>query len=330
MSRLKISACLSRNPMTKPLAGLSPEGIDWNLSYVHPSEMFWRQLKFADFDVSEMSLATLLIGWAQGKRDWVALPIFTTRRFFHTSIVVRRGAGIESPADLRGKRVGVPEYQQTSALWSRSVLQHDFDVHPREMKWFMERPAELSHGGSTGFTAPPGVDFSYVDPGQTLAGMMARGELDASFVHLTENNLIDRSTGASDRTADVLPLFPDARAEGQRYLAAHGLLPINHCVVVRRELVEQYPWIVLNLYAAFEQAKRSILTGALELFGLYETAGIVGAGDLERAALADPVPYGFRAQEAALRAASRYLVEQGLLDTEVDVREIFAEQTLQF
>jgi 4,5-dihydroxyphthalate decarboxylase len=330
MSRLKISACLSRNPMTAPLANLSPEGIDWHLSYVHPSEMFWRQLKFADFDVSEMSLATLLIGWAQGKRDWVALPIFTTRRFFHTSIVVRRGAGIESPADLRGKRVGVPEYQQTSALWSRSVLQHDFGVHPSEMKWFMERPAELSHGGSTGFTPPPGVDFSYVQPGETLAGMMARGELDASFVHLTENNLIDRSTGAADRKADVLPLFPDPRAEGQRYLAAHGLFPINHCVVVRRELVEQHPWVVLNLYAAFEQAKRSTLTGAAELFGLYETAGIVGAADVDRATIADPVPYGFQGQEAALRGASRYLVEQGLMESEVDVREIFAEQTLQF
>lgn len=330
MSRLKISACLSNNAMTKPLSELSPEGIEWNLSFVHPSEMFWRQLKFADFDVSEMSLATLLISWAQGNRDWVALPIFTTRRFFHTSIVVRRGAGIQSPADLRGKRVGVPEYQQTSALWSRSVLQHDFDVHPSEMKWFMERPAELSHGGSTGFTAPEGVDFSYVAAGQTLAGMMAQGQLDASFVHLTENNLIDRSTGASGRTADVLPLFPDPRGEGQRYLSAHGLLPINHCVVIRRELVEQYPWAVLNLYSAFEQAKRSTLAEAIELFGLYETAGVLDADKLKQATLADPVPYGFQANEPALRAALRYLVEQGLLDAEFDIREIFAKQTLQF
>ena len=330
MSRLKISACLSRNPMTTPLANLQPEGIDWHLSYVHPSEMFWRQLKFADFDVSEMSLATLLIGWAQGKRDWVALPIFTTRRFFHTSIVVRRGAGIETPADLRGKRVGVPEYQQTSALWSRSVLQHDFGVSPGEMKWFMERPAELSHGGSTGFTPPPGVDFSYVQPGETLAGMMGRGELDASFVHLTENNLIDRSTGAADRKADVVPLFPDPRAEGQRYLAAHGLLPINHCVVVRRELVEQYPWVVLNLYSTFEQAKRSTLASAVELFGLYETAGIVDGKAVNQAVYGDPAPYGFQGAAAALRAASGYLVEQGLLEKEVDVRQVFADQTLQF
>ncbi|MCX6499433.1 MAG: hypothetical protein NTU93_11630 [Arthrobacter sp.] len=330
MTRLKISACLSRNPMTTPLVNFTPEGIDWHLSYVHPSEMFWRQLKFGDFDVSEMSLATLLIGWAQGNRDWVALPVFTTRRFFHTSIVVRRGAGIETPADLRGKRVGVPDYQQTSALWSRSVLQHDFGVLPSEMTWFMERQAELSHGGSTGFTPPPGVDFSYVQPGETLAAMMARGELDASFVHLTETNLIDRSFGAAGRKADVLPLFSDPRAEGQRYLAAHGLLPINHCVVVRRELVEQYPWVVLNLYSAFEQAKRSTQTQAVELFGLYETAGIVDRKAVDQAVGADPIPYGFQGQAKALQAAASYLVEQGLMEKEVDVREIFAEQTLQF
>lgn len=328
MSRISISACLSRNAMTSPLSSLQPEGIDWTVSYVHPSEMFWRQLKFGDFDVSEMSLATLLIGWAQGKRDWVALPVFTTRRFFHTTIMVRRGAGILKPADLRGKRVGVPEYQQTSALWSRAVLQHDFGVHPSEMRWFMERPPERSHGGTTGFQAPKGVEFRHVQPGETLASLMRRGELDASFVHLTETNLIDRSTGAAGRQADVVPLFADPEAEGRRYLDAHGLLPINHCVVVRRELVERHPWIVLNLYSAFEAAKRATLSSALDLLGLYATAGVLSPGEVARARLADPVPYGFASQLPVLDAAADYLVEQGLMQEKVDVKEIFAEQTL--
>src|SRR5690606_33033404 len=128
-----------------------------------------------------------------------------------------------------------------------------------EMEWWMERPVELSHGGTTGFTPPPGVVLQHVAPGDTLAAMMQRGELDASFVHLTQPNLIDRSVGAAGRGADVVPLFSDPRAEGERYLSAHGLLPINHCVVVRRELVETHPWVVLNLYAAFEEAKRGVL-----------------------------------------------------------------------
>lgn len=328
MSRISISACLSRNDMTAPLASMEPEGARWALSYVHPSEMFWRQLKFGDFDVSEMSLATLMIGWAQGQRDWVALPIFTTRRFFHTTIVVRRGAGILRPEDLRGKRVGVPEYQQTSALWSRAVLQHDFGVHPSEMSWFMERPPELSHGGTTGFRAPEGVDFHYVPSGETLAHLMARDELDASFVHLTETNLIDRSSGAAGRNADVVPLFADPAAEGRRYLNAHGLLPINHCVVVRRELVERHPWLVLNLYAVFEEAKRAALSSAVGSFALYETAGLLDSDAVARVRSADPLPYGFAGQLPVLDAAADYLVEQGLMAKKVDVKEIFAEQTL--
>ena len=330
MSRLQISACLSRNPMTIPLSAMQPEGIDWTLSYVHPSEMFWRQLKFGDFDVSEMSLATLLIGWAQGQRDWVALPVFTTRRFFHTSIMVRRGAGISSPEDLRGRRVGVPDYQQTSALWSRAVLQHDFGIHPSDLQWVMERPAGLSHGGTTGFTPPVGVDLSYVEPGDTLAAMMQRGELDASFVHLTEPNLIDRSSSAGDREADVVPLFPDPRGEGARYLAAHGLMPINHCVVVRRELADRHPWVILNLYAAFEAAKRRVLGDTLEMFGAYQVAGALDADGLSRLHRSDPLPYGFAGQRPVLEAAARHLVEQGLLERPVDVGEVFAAQTHAF
>lgn len=330
MSRLQISACLSRNPMTVPLAGMQPEGIDWTLSYVHPSEMFWRQLKFGDFDVSEMSLATLLIGWAQGQRDWVALPVFTTRRFFHTSIVVRRASGITGPEGLKGRRVGVPDYQQTSALWSRAVLTHDFGITPSDMQWFMERPADLSHGGTTGFVPPAGVELNYVAAGDTLAAMMQRGELDASFVHLTEANLIDRTTGAGGREADVVPLFPDPREEGARYFGAHGLLPINHCVVVRRELAEKHPWVILNLYAAFEEAKRRVLGEALDLFGIYQTAGVVDTDVLSRARGTDPLPYGFSSQRAVLDAAADYLVEQGLMDRKVDVCEVFAPQTHAF
>lgn len=330
MSTLSLSACLSRNPLTAPLERLSPEGIDWTLSYAHPSEMFWRQLKFGDFDVSEMSLATLFILWAQGVREWVALPIFTTRRFFHTGIVVRAGSGITSPAELRGRRVGVPEYQQTSAVWSRAALEHEFGVAPSEMIWSMERPPELSHGGTSGFRVPDGVTMNYLDPGHTIASQLGRGELDASFVHLTETNLIDRSSSVNARLAKVEPLFSDPKAEGLRYFGSTGLLPINHCVVIRRSIVEAHPWVLLNVYGVFEQAKASVMARTLELLAPYETLGLIDPENAAAVHGGDPLPYGFATQRPVLDAVARFVHEQGLVGHVVDVEELFAKQTHAF
>src|SRR5258708_15112020 len=144
MARLPLSMALSNNPNTRPLidGAVEAEGLDLTATVLHPSEMFWRQLRFAEFDVSEMSMSSLLISTARSPTPWVPLPVFTTRELFHTRILVRADAGIASPADLRGKRVGVPEYQQTAAIWGRGVLENEFGVHPRDMEFFMERVAD--------------------------------------------------------------------------------------------------------------------------------------------------------------------------------------------
>ena len=157
--RLQLSIAIDANPRTWPILNgqVQPDAIELLPTRLHPSEMFWRQLRFQDFDISEMSFSSLMMATARGDSRWVGLPVFTTRRFFHTGILVRRDAGIETPADLKGRRVGVPEYQQTAALWARGVLQHEFGVAPKDMDFWMERTPSHSHGGATGFTPPPDV-----------------------------------------------------------------------------------------------------------------------------------------------------------------------------
>jgi 4,5-dihydroxyphthalate decarboxylase len=156
---LALSAALTDNVRTRPIIDgrISPEAIRLTTSVMSASEMFWRQLRFAEFDVSEMSLASLFISASRGDARWVALPVYTMRRFFHTWTWVRDDRGIEHPSDLRGKRVGVPEYQQTAAVWARGILLHEFGVHPRDIEWHMERTPDTSHGGATGFNPPQGV-----------------------------------------------------------------------------------------------------------------------------------------------------------------------------
>src|SRR5579883_2658279 len=192
---LALSIGITSNPRTWPIIDgtVKPDGVDLIPTVLHPSELFWRQLHFAEFAISEMSCSSFMIAIARGDTRFVGLPIFTTRRFFHTGILVRKSAGIATPADLKGKRIGVPEYQQTAALWARGVLQHEFGVSPTDMEWYMERTEERSHGGHTGFTPPPGVRFNRIPAEKSMASMLLSGELDASLLYIADRNLVDRS-----------------------------------------------------------------------------------------------------------------------------------------
>jgi 4,5-dihydroxyphthalate decarboxylase len=327
-SRLALSIALSENPNTRPLidGDVVPEGISLTPTAVHPSEMFWRQLKFAEFDVSEMSMSSLVISTARGSTPWVALPVFTTREFFHTRILVRADAGIAAPADLRGKRVGVPEYQQTAAIWGRGALENEFGVHPRDMEFFMER-GDKSHGGATGFKPPAGVTVHQIPASTNIGEMLTRGELDATLLYLTNPNLVDRSR--IDLSADkrIRPLFADRAVEGRRYYAKTGLYPINHTVVVRRTLVEQHPWIALNLYAAFASARAAVLRGGQTALASHFETGFLG-DDVRRAVATDPMAYGVKATRKMLETITDYVHAQGLAARRVAVEELFAPATM--
>ena len=227
---------------------VKPDGIDLVITRLTPSEMFWRQLKFGEFDASEMSMSSLIMAIASGDERWTGIPVFTTRRFYHSHILVRRDAGIDKPADLKGKRVGVHEYQQTAALWTRGVLEHEFGVTPRDMPFWMERIPSHSHRGAVGFDNPPGVTIHQIPAEKDVGGMMLSGELQAAFHYsLPEKNLIDRSRANLFADERIKPLFPDPAAEGARYFAKTGIFPINHAMVLRRSLFEKYPWAALSI-----------------------------------------------------------------------------------
>jgi len=288
--------------------------------------MFWRQLRFAEFDVSEMSMSSLLIATARGPTPWVALPVFTTREFFHTRILVRTDAGIKAPADLKGKRVGVPEFQQTAAIWGRGVLENEFGVKPRDMEFFMERVADKSHGGATGFKPPTGVTVHQIPPSANIGEMLVRGELDATLLYLSHANLVDRSRidlGAHPR---VRPLF-DRAAEGRRYYAKTGIYPINHTVVVRRTLVEQHPWIALNLYAGFAAARAKVLAAGMAALASHFDTGALGE-EVKRAIANDPMAYGIKATRKVLETIADYVHAQGLTERRVKIEELFAPSTM--
>lgn len=328
MNAVELALALNPGPMTRPLLDgeVGAEGVRWAATALHPSEMFWRQLRFGDFDVSEMSLSSLLQDVDKGHGRWVGLPVFTTRTVCHTDVIVRTGAGIDTPADLAGKRIGVPEYQQTSAVWSRGVLRDEHGVGPERITWFMERGAGTSHAGGTGFRPPEGVRVESVPADQSIGSLLAAGELDGSLLYLSDANLIDRSPDRKLLGGRVRRLF-DPAAESDRYATATGFRHATHCVVVTSELVARHPWLVLNLYAAFERAKHLVTERARTALAPWDGLLPAATGVRSELAAVDPWPSGSASQQPMLATLCRYAYEQGITGRLVAPDELFAAQT---
>jgi 4,5-dihydroxyphthalate decarboxylase len=335
MAQLTLSFVSAFNERVQPLMDgtIAADSIELIPTYSHPSETFWRQLKFHEFEVAEMSMSSYLIARARGV-DMIAIPVFPSRRFFHAELSYHVDSGVKEPGDLLGKRIGVGEYQQTAALWARGVLDHDFGVSQYKVHWYMERTDELSHGGATGFVPPPGISLQRIAPDKSLASMLVHHELDAAPVagHLARAvNVIDRSThirGSEGHWSKVKPLFPDPIAEAKRFFAKYGFVPVNHTYIVRGDVYRAHPWVAANLYAAFVKAKAYAREKLLErvpealFFGteyLSMTEEILGA---------DPFPYGVKANAALLDTIVEYSREQGLTPRKMKIEELFARETL--
>jgi 4,5-dihydroxyphthalate decarboxylase len=330
MADLKLSLAITSNPRTWPIIDgrVGVAGVDFATTVLGPAEMFWRQLRFAEFDVSELSMSELMMIRARGDDRFVGLPVFTTRRFYHTGILVRRDARVDKPADLKGKRVGVPEYIQTSALWTRGVLESEFGVAPKDMTFFMERAPARSHAGAVGFKAPQGVTVNQIPPEKNIGAMMLAGELDACMSYnARHNDLIDRSAADLESHPDIAPLFPDTPAEARRYYTASGIYPINHGMVVKRQVFEREPWVVINILKAFQQANDIADRERREHVAYHLETGLVAPE--HRAALATRlVKHGLQANRATLDRAAAYSHQQGLTPRVMPMDEIFAPNAL--
>ncbi len=331
MSHIRLSLCIAEYDRVKPLLDeiIKPSGIDLMTTTLHPSDMFYRMLKYDQFDVSEMSLSSFLIAKSQG-RKWTAIPVFPFRGFFHTWIYCNLESGIEEPADLVGKKFGVPEYQITAALWIRGTLEHDFAVSPKEIEWFVERLEEKSHGGTTGFKSPEGVSIQRIPEKESLASLLSRGELDAVMEPAYPGRAsIDRTEASLlAELPNVRRLFSDPKSEGIRYFHHHGFAHINHTIVVKNEILQENPWIALNLYTAFEASKEicyrkidKLLLSSL----LFSSAELE---DQRRVFGEDPYPYGIKANEKALETLADYSYEQGLTPKRLEIQDLFDPSTI--
>ncbi|HYY25813.1 MAG TPA: PhnD/SsuA/transferrin family substrate-binding protein [Candidatus Udaeobacter sp.] len=335
MAKLTLSFVSAFNERVQPLMDgtVQAEGIEIIPTYSHPSETFWRQLKFQEFDVGEMSMSSYLIARSRGF-DMIALPVFPSRRLFHTELAYHADSDIKEPQDLVGKRIGVGEYQQTAALWQRGLLEHDFGVSQYKVHWYMERTEELSHGGATGFTPPPGISFQRIPPDKSMASMLANNELGVAAINSPWKNMptvIGRShriRGADANWSKIKPLFFDRMAEGARLFKKWGFLPVNHAYTIRGDIYKKYPWVAFNLYTAFVKAKEFFNSKLAERI---PTALFFGPEYLAMTREKfgdDPFPYGIEANRKMLETLIDFSHEQGLIPAKLKIEELFATSTL--
>jgi len=334
MSKLTLGFISAFNERVEPLMNgtIEPEGIELIPTYSHPAETFWRQLKFGEFEVAEMSMSSFLIARSQGA-DMIALPVFPSRRLFQTELSYHVDSGITKPEDLADKRLGVAEYQQTAAVWIRGILEHDFGVSQYKIHWYMERSEEMSHGAATGFKPPAGISFNRIAPNKSLTSTLLENELDVAHVAspwVLQANALDRSSRIAGKGdwSKIKPLFPDRIAEGARFYKQHGFLPVNHAYIIRGDIYKKYPWVAFNLYTGFVKAKALAREQLLEripsaLFFAPEYAAMTQEmiGD-------DPFPYGIKANKAMLDTIVAFSHEQGLTPKKMIVEELFAQSTL--
>ncbi len=325
MSTLRLSLACGPYDRTDALRSslVHPEGID--LVYVpiqSPPELFARMLTTQAYDASEMSCAHDLIHRGRGDYPFVAIPVFPSRMFRHGYIFVNAEAGIEGPQDLAGKRVGVPEYSQTAAVWIRGLLQDEYDVRPESIRWYAGGVNAPGGRPDVLFNPPPASISITRIADRTLNDMLVDGALDALIGA--------RKPAALGRDPRVRRLFPNYRELERDYYRDTGIFPIMHTVVIRESLYREQPWVADSLFKAFVQAKEWCLAQMRFSSSLRYTLPWLHAELEEMGELfgADPWPYGLAPNRKTLETLVRYLVEQGFLRDPPPLEDLFAPITV--
>jgi 4,5-dihydroxyphthalate decarboxylase len=304
---LRISLACTVTDRTRPiLDGRVPiEGCELEAITGEPEDLFARALRREEFDVTELSLSSALIVTARGDSAYVAVPVFPSRAFRHSSVYVRADRGIDRPEELAGTTIGVPEYQQTVGLWVRGILADRHGVPPSAIRW---RSGGLELPGAEEripIRVREDIDLRPIGPAATLSGMLAAGELDGIVSPRPPSCY-------TDGHPEVRRLWSDHRAEERRFFEETRLFPIMHVVAVRRSLLERHPWMGANVTRAFAEAKRLAILELEQTNVLRVTLPWVDLDAVRRLMGHDYWPYGIEANRGELTAAARWSFEEGL------------------
>lgn len=325
MGDIKLSLACSASDRTRPVLDgrVKIAGVDAVFLPGEPEDIFRRALRDRAFDITELSFSSHIVTTARGDAPYVGVPVFLSRAFRHSAIYVRTDRGIARPEDLRGRRVGLPEYQQTAGMWVRGILADQHGVRPSEVHWRTGGMEQPGAGERVRIELPPELDVKPIGPQETLNGLLAAGELDAVIAPRPPSCYTTRS-------APVDRLFPDYRAAEIAYYKATGFFPIMHCLAVRKDVAEAHPWLPLELFRAFAKAK-AISQSELALVNFLRVSLPWVAAHYEetRAVLGrNPWRYGFKENAEEVRAMARYIASDGLAKREVDPAELFHPSTL--
>lgn len=296
------------------LGSVRAEGINvtWLIMDFH--EIFARFIANREWDVTELSLAKFVAEATRPDADIIGLPVFVRRAFRFKFIFVNRTKGIKEPKDLRGKRIGIPEWAQTATVYVRGWLQDDVGIPLTDIDWYQAGTDAVGRSELVEMGLPAGIRLTRVVD-RTLSDMLASGELDCVIAATPPTSF--------GRHADVVRLFPDAREMDERYFAAKGVYPIMHIIAMRKAILEKDPWIARNLYIAFDEAKQRTLNRIRR--GLdYPVPWLAEhAALLERKFGSDFFPYGIEENRTTLELFLRYAHEQGIAHKLVKPEDLF-------
>jgi 4,5-dihydroxyphthalate decarboxylase len=299
-----------------------PKGIDVTFLNMIVEETFFRMLRAQEFDVSELSMSSYVVSLFKPNRPFVAIPVFPSRFFRHSCIYVNAEAGISKPADLIGKRIGTPEYQMTAPVWIRGILDEHYGVPVDSVTYVTGGEEAPNRDEKLKLDLPANIKVERIGPNQTLAQMLADGEIDA--LHTA------RKPSSFDGVR-VKRLFPDFVPVEQAYWRQTGIFPIMHVIAIRREVYDSHRWIAMNLYQAFKEAQQLCYEGLRETAALKGMLPWFNAHVEETFAMMgeDFWPYGVEKNRKTLETFLRYHHQSGLSPRLLGVDEMFAPETME-